>query len=198
MKYLLSLLICLGLHTVAGAQTYADSIAQWRKHYTDELIADKRAPIKHAQAKYLQFFVPDQTYKVWATVTESVGSTPFMVPTHSGKQKPFKEYAVLTFELKGQTMQLHAYQSVNLVSDAAHKDDLFVPFNDETNYDLTYGGGRYIDLNIKDIQNGSILRDFNKCYNPYCAYADGFSCPIPPSENRLKTEIRAGEKMFVR
>jgi hypothetical protein len=66
-----------------------------------------------------------------------------------------------------------------------------------TNYETTYGGGRYIDLSLKDIKEGKITLDFNKCYNPYCAYSDGFSCPIPPSENYLSTEIRAGEKVFV-
>jgi uncharacterized protein (DUF1684 family) len=74
---------------------------------------------------------------------------------------------------------------------------LFVPFKDRTNYDATYGGGRYIDLSTKDIVNGRILLDFNKCYNPYCAFADGFNCPIPPDENSLPIEIAAGEKTFI-
>ena len=88
------------------------------------------------------------------------------------------------------------YQSVDMLNDAAHKDDLFVPFTDESNYETTYGGGRYIDLSIKDIKDNRIPLDFNKCYNPYCAYADGFSCPIPPKENSLHMEINAGEKVF--
>ena len=42
------------------------------------------------------------------------------------------------------------------------------------------------------------MLDFNKCYNPWCAYSDGFNCPIPPTENRLKTSILAGEKMYAK
>jgi uncharacterized protein (DUF1684 family) len=43
---------------------------------------------------------------------------------------------------------------------------------------------------------GEISVDFNLAYNPYCAYNENFSCPIPPRENRLKVPIRAGERMF--
>ena len=75
---------------------------------------------------------------------------------------------------------------------------LFIPFNDGTNYDHTFGGGRYIDLSTTDITGNKYLLDFNKCYNPYCAFAEGFSCPIPPDENHLSLCIFAGEKMFTK
>jgi len=180
----------------AYGQGYADSIAQFRKRYTDDLLAEPRHPITSAQVKYMNFFPPDEHYRVWADFTETPGTVPFMVPTHSGKDKPFREYGVLKFILNGDTLTLHVYQFIDMVTGAAHQDDLFIPFNDETNYETTYGGGRYIDLTIKDIKDNKVLLDFNKCYNPYCAYADGFSCPVPPRENRLRTEILAGEKMF--
>jgi uncharacterized protein (DUF1684 family) len=180
------------------AQSYAESIAQFRKQYTDELLADKRKPISGVQVKYMSFFTPNQDYCVWADFIPTPGSTPFLVPTHSGKDKPFREYGMLKFNLDNDTFTLHIYQLIDLVNDAAHKDDLFIPFNDETNYETTYGGGRYIDLSVNDIKDGKVLLDFNKCYNPYCAYADGFSCPVPPRENRLKVYINAGEKMFQR
>ena len=200
-RYALSLILPSGgllfaLSGTVSAQTYTDTIAEFRKHYTEDLLADKRAPIKHSQVSSLNFFPPDRNYCVWASFRESPGSVPFKIPTHSGKQKPFREYGVLTFILNNNLYSLHAYQSIDMMNDAAHKDDLFIPFNDETNYEATYGGGRYIDLSIKDIIDGKVLLDFNKCYNPYCAFADGYSCPIPPAENKLHTEIKAGEKMF--
>ena len=180
------------------AQAYVESIVQFRKQYTEELLADKRKPITPAQVKYMGFFPPDERYCVWASFTPTPGSAPFLVPTHSGKDKPFREYGILNFTIGTDTLTLHIYQLIDLVNNAAHKDDLFIPFNDETNYDLTYGGGRYIDLSVNDIKDGRVLLDFNKCYNPYCAYADGFSCPVPPRENTLRVEINAGEKMFQR
>ena len=182
----------------AHSQTYADGIAEYRKHYVEDLLAEPRKPVQPSQVQSIVFFRPDQKYCVTATVAESPGSVPFMVPTHSGKQKPFKEYGTLSFSLDGKALVLHAYQLIDLVNNEAHKDDLFVPFKDLTNYETTYGGGRYIDLSIKDIKDGKITLDFNKCYNPYCAYTDGFSCPIPPKENYLGIAIPVGEKDFQR
>lgn len=191
-------MILLAAALSANGQSYTDSIVAFRKHYTAELLADKRHPIRPSQVRYLNFFTPDTKYRVWASFTMSAGSKPFLVPTHSGKQKPFREYGTLLFTLNSSEYVLHVYQSVDLINDAAHRDDLFLPFNDETNYETSYPGGRYIDLTTNDIVDNKVLLDFNKCYNPYCAYADGFSCPVPPSENSLHVEIRAGEKMFIR
>ena len=194
-------MLCFLLLVVIGygarAQTYADTIAQYRKQYVKDLLAEPRGPLKPSQVKGLNFFNVDHSYCVWGAVKITPGSVPFMIETHSGKKKPFKEYATVTFTVHDTTATLHIYQSLDLIKDAAHKDDMFIPFNDMTNYDATYGGGRYLDLLVWDIKDGMLLLDFNKCYNPYCAYSDGFSCPIPPAENRLNVEIRAGEMLFV-
>jgi len=195
MRFFVWVLLCLGV-CKAGAQSYGEGIAEYRKQYVADLLADPRSPIKHSQVSNLSFFPADHSYCVWASVALTPGSVPFLIPTHSGKQKPFREYGTLTFVVHDSALVLHMYQSIDMVNDTAHKDDLFVPFTDQTNYDATYGGGRYIDLSVKDINDNRILLDFNKCYNPYCAYADGFSCPIPPRENHLRVEINAGEKVF--
>jgi uncharacterized protein (DUF1684 family) len=80
---------------------------------------------------------------------------------------------------------------------AQYKDHLFIPFTDATSGEGTYESGRYIDLDIKDITDNKFTIDFNKAYNPYCAYVTGrYNCPIPPVENRLAVAIRAGEKAF--
>ena len=198
MKGLFLTLLFTASIALANGQTYRDSIAAFRKEYVRDLLADKRAPIKPADTKHLHFYDADPAYRVWADFAVSPGSKPFLVATHSGKQKPFKEYGTLTFIIRDTTVTLHVYQSVDLLNDLAHADDLFVPFNDRTNYETTFAGGRYIDLSAKDIVDNRILLDFNKCYNPYCAYADGYSCPIPPEENSLRIMIQAGEKLFTR
>ena len=196
MRSILTLLLFFCCACQMHAQTYEDTILAFRKTYVKELLEDKRAPIKPSQVSSLSFFKPDRSYCVWATFTETPGTVPFMIETHSGKKKPFREYGILTFTIHDTPLTLHIYQSVDLLQDEAHKDDIFVPFNDETNYVTTYAGGRYIDLSVKDIVDGRLLLDFNKCYNPYCAYADGYSCPIPPRENRLTIEVPAGEMLF--
>lgn len=196
MKIILSILSILSAYA-ATAQTYADSIALHRKKYKEELLAETRQPIKPAEIGNISFFPANAKYRLVADFKETVGSKPFMIATHSGKQKPYKEYGTITFTLDGEQHTLHAYQSVDLVKNDAYKDHVFVPFHDRTNYESSYGGGRYIDLSVTDIHNGKIVLDFNKCYNPYCAYSEGFNCPIPPDENSLHIEIPAGEKTFV-
>jgi uncharacterized protein len=197
MRLLTYSLLLLSCTFAAQAQTYKDRIATFRKKYTQELLEEKRAPVKASDIDKLSFFPADRSYCVWATVEETPGSTHFQIPTHSGKLKPYRQYCKLTFMLKGVEFTLHAYQGVDLVKDPAYVDYLFIPFRDHTNYETTYGGGRYIDLSVKDIIGGRILLDFNKSYNPYCAYADGFNCPIPPDENTLQLEIPVGEKSFI-
>ena len=71
---------------------------------------------------------------------------------------------------------------------------MFLPFTDAGNGDESYGGGRYIELRIPE--KDTIIIDFNKAYNPYCAYNHKYSCPIPPIENNIPIEIKAGVKKY--
>jgi peptide deformylase len=91
---------------------------------------------------------------------------------------------------------LNVYQSVALFQNPAYKNHLFLPFLDLTNGQESYSGGRYIDLSTDDIKGNNVEIDFNKAYNPYCAYSNGYRCPVPPVENNLETKIMAGEKAF--
>jgi uncharacterized protein (DUF1684 family) len=70
----------------------------------------------------------------------------------------------------------------------------FLPFVDATAPQETYGAGRYLEP--EEVSPGTLHVDFNLAYNPFCAYNDRWSCPIPPHENRLKVRIEAGEKKF--
>lgn len=199
MKKILLTILTVTIAIAAGAQTsYRDSIAAFRQQYINDLLADQHSPIKKADVKYLQFFPVDRSYCVWGDVTVTPGSKPFLISTHSDKQKPYKEYGTITFRIKDTVQTLHIYQMVDVVSGKPKDDYLFIPFNDMTNYETTYAGGRYIDLSPKDIVNNQLLIDFNKCYNPYCAFAEGYSCPIPPDENHLKVAIMAGERVFTK
>jgi uncharacterized protein (DUF1684 family) len=72
---------------------------------------------------------------------------------------------------------------------------LFLAFGDETSARETYGAGRYLDVQ-KVPGSKTITLDFNKAYNPYCAYNETFSCPLPPQENLLQVAIKAGEQTY--
>lgn len=76
---------------------------------------------------------------------------------------------------------------------------VFLPFRDQTSADETYGGGRYLLDTIKGadlghLPDGRVILDFNFAYNPSCAYADRWTCPLAPAENSLAAPVRAGEK----
>ncbi len=196
MKAILYFLPILFLSVTAYCQDYSKEIASFRTKYIADLLKEEHAPIKASDTDKISFFEIDPAYKVTAKFKATPNSTPFMIATHSSKKKEYREYGILSFSVRGTVCTLHAYQSLKLMQNEQYKDYLFVPFNDLTNYESTYGGGRYIDLSLKDVANGTVTLDFNKCYNPYCAYSEGYSCPIPPDENRLEVAITAGEKQF--
>lgn len=194
MKYLFILFLFTTL--TATAQSYSEQIAQHREKYKADFLSEKGSPLKEADLKYLNFFDSDSTFQVIAKVTILKNEQPFNMPTYDGTTKEFIRYAQIRFALKGQKFKMVLYRSLALMTNPVYKNLLFLPFNDETNGSITYGGGRYIDVSINDIENKQIIIDFNKAYNPYCAYSDGYRCPVPPQENRLFTSILAGEKMF--
>ena len=191
-------LLLAGLVACNKPAGYNDSILQYRQKYKEEFLHDKRSPLTAADTGYLSFYEPDERYKVVAMVQLTPDSHPFEIPTASGKTKTMKQYAILSFSINDTTVKLAAYQNLKLLQEKEHKYHLFVPFTDGTTYTETYGGGRYLDLSTQDITNSTIEVDFNKCYNPWCAFGEGYSCPIPPVENRLAVSIRAGEKMFAK
>jgi len=88
-------------------------------------------------------------------------------------------------------MELFLYQDARAFTNKLYKDHLFLPFTDLTSGEESYGGGRYIDLKVP-ADKTKIVIDFNKSYQPYCAYTDGYSCPIPPTENFIDYRIEAG------
>lgn len=181
--------VCIG-------QSLTEETEDFRNNYIAEHLAEKRSPIKYRNVKDLDFYTPRKKFQVVADVKRVQDDIGFDMLTHSGKKKHYYKYAILTFNLNRSTHTLLLYQSGRLREQEEYKDYLFLPFTDATNYKSTFGGGRYIDFVIDDIEDDKLVIDFNKCYNPYCAYAGGFSCPIPPKENRLDIAIKAGEKLF--
>jgi uncharacterized protein (DUF1684 family) len=112
----------------------------------------------------------------------------FQIPTSDGQLRPAHRAGTFTFEREGDSRRLTAY-----VLDGGSSDSLFVPFLDVTSGHETYGAGRYLDLEAEP--DGTYVIDFNLAYHPYCVYADHFSCPLTPAENRLPIRIEAGERL---
>lgn len=198
---ILVLLLIFSVNLAQGQKNeklYGKLIKKHRKAFKKEKKKEVNGPLDKAGIKKLSYFPADTNFKVVASFTKIEGGAPFEIPTSSGKTKKYIRYGKLDFLMQGENYSLVVYQSLRLRKMPQFKDYLFLPFMDLTNGESTYGGGRYIDLSIKDLDKGKVLIDFNKCYNPYCAYSDGFNCPIPPVENNLKTSVKAGEKAFLR
>jgi uncharacterized protein len=94
----------------------------------------------------------------------------------------------LTFSKDGQEWRLDA------LLEEPDADELFLMFADATSGRETYGAGRYMYVSLP--QNGTVPLDFNKAYNPPCAFNEFATCPLPPRQNRLKLRIEAGEKAY--
>lgn len=194
MKYLIILIIL--IQSSAFAQSYKEQIAKHREEYKADFIKETRSPLREVDFKDLHFYDADSTFNVIGKVKVLKNEKIFKMPTYDGTSKEFIRFAKVSFKIDGKDLELTLYRNISLMANAAYKDLLFLPFTDLTNNKTTYGGGRYIDLDLKNINKNKLAIDFNKAYNPYCAYSDGYRCPIPPEENDLDVSITAGEKKY--
>ncbi len=117
----------------------------------------------------------------------SVSHDPVMLETTSGTQQQFIPAGRIAFDIDGETVHLTLYRE-------SGRGRYFLPFKDATSGHESYAGGRYLDP--QETPDGVLTVDFNYAYNPYCAYSEDWTCPIPPKENELDVPIRAGEMAF--
>ncbi len=108
-------------------------------------------------------------------ITNVLGQT---IPTHSP--------GALSFELFGNHLRLDVLEV---------KNEFFIIFADATSGKETYGSGRFLYTKKPD-GNGKVAIDFNKAYNPPCAFTSYTTCSLPPKQNILPIAIKAGEKNF--
>ncbi|MFA5669003.1 MAG: DUF1684 domain-containing protein [Balneolaceae bacterium] len=203
-RFLISLFILVACTTMySQAQTKVELIASIQ-HYQDSLDTDFRNPelsplteIDFKNFKGLDFYPIDLDYYIKAKFVRTPNEPPFAMPTTTPREEPamYEKYGEVHFTLNGESVELPVYQSHSLREEPEWENYLFLPFKDATNGKLTYGGGRYLELWMDGAD--TIIVDFNKAYNPYCAFNIKYSCPIVPKENRMNIAIYAGEKNFI-
>jgi len=176
---------------------YTASIKDFQYEMNKEFSDAETSPLTEEDLKdfkTLVFFPIDSTYKVKARFELEKTPILFEMPTTTERLPIYKTYGKAIFNLQDSELILHIYQNQELIQKPEYKNHLFIPFTDKTNGIESYGGGRYIDVEIPD--GDTIIIDFNRSYNPYCAYNYKYSCPIPPKENNLPIAIHAGIKAF--
>ena len=193
------LLACLSLMAVAGCSApppdesnWLDNLLQDRQLKDEFFREDPDSPIlidRRGTLLPLHYYGADPNYRVPAALDVSPEQPIFDIPTSTGEIRPMQRVGVLKFALNGEPMRLSALAETPVRS----IDSLFIMFKDPTNEANTYAGGRYLDLprNV----TGHYDLDFNRAYNPYCYYNEGFDCPYPPRENWLTQAILAGERL---
>lgn len=174
-------------------ETSKEAQEKLNKEYADP----KESPLEEEdlkQFKGLDFFPIDEKFIVKAQFIRTEKEKNFEMKTTGARMPVYVKYGELHFKIDGKSFQLNVYQNIELTKKKGYEDYLFLPFSDMTCGNESYLGGRYIDMRIPT--SNEVIIDFNKAYNPYCAYNHKYSCPLVPLENNLKIEIKAGVKKF--
>jgi uncharacterized protein (DUF1684 family) len=201
LKYFLCLLtsvLLLPCFAQTSKTSFMDDNLAFRKKMNEEFRDTAETPLTKEGLlafKEIEFFPIREKYCVKAKLVLTPDEKPFEMPRSKGNTGTYRKYGVATFTLDGKECHLSVYQFMKLINDPQYKNDLFLPFKDLTNGKETYGGGRFLELQIHE--GDELLIDFNKAYNPLCCYHNPkYSCPIPPPENHLQVKILAGEKKY--
>jgi uncharacterized protein (DUF1684 family) len=189
------------LSVLFGISTLCNAQEKTSKEFQDELNSEyadaKKSPLLPGDLslfKSLDFYLISEKFIVNAKFVKSKKRLVVKMKTSTNRVPEYKVYGTLFFELEGKPFQLNVYQSVPISKNPEYVDYLFLPFSDLSNGKESYIGGRYIDLKIPN--SDTLILDFNKAYNPYCAYSPNYSCPKVPLENDLNVSILAGVKKF--
>lgn len=171
----------------SNPQAYITKIEAERKAKDELFKSGPDSPIADKASFHgLHYFKVNPEFLVKANIVPYTGDEKELTITYTdGTNEKYVRYGYANFTINGQAEKLLLLENDGTLS---------VLFKDETSGKETYGGGRYIDYPVSGIKNNTIILDFNKAYNPYCAYQENFACPVPPKENKLTVSIFAGEQ----
>lgn len=180
----------------AQDNAFVEEIAMYREEQNAEFLNPDKSPLTAEERSVFKghvFFEANEAYRVIAKFEATPESKPFPLGTSKGTTRLYKRIGILHFELKGKKHTLEAYLQVQSFRMPGQKTYVFLPLIDKTTGVTTYGAGRY--LHYEGIPEGTEwVIDFNKLYNPYCAYSDRYECPEVPEPNHLPISIEAGIK----
>ncbi len=163
------------------------TLTRFRKQKDDFFRSSPDSPIGDRSGfEKLDYYDEDRSLALELDVEPGDGSK-VRVQTSDGQERVYTRDAKVLFDVEGEGVSLTLYGT-------GHGHGYFLPFRDTTSGKETYGAGRYLD--VHPAKDGKVEINFNLAYNPFCAYNDAYSCPLPPGENWLQVPIRAGEKSY--
>lgn len=182
---------------LSAQETKTETSKEFQEKINKEYANREESPLTDEdfkEFKGLDFYPIDAKYSVEAKFKRTPNEKVFKMKTTGPRLPEYVKYGELTFALEGKKYKLNLYQSVDLTTMKGYEDYLFLPFFDLSCGKGSYIGGRYLDMRIPT--GDKVTIDFNKAYNPYCAYNHKYSCPLVPLDNNLDTTILAGVKKF--
>ncbi|MEN8251756.1 MAG: DUF1684 domain-containing protein [Bacteroidota bacterium] len=184
----LIILLALAEFSCDKVDDYSKNIQTYRTEKDIWLSNDFESPFLKTNTPFnrLTYFEINKNFKIEADILKNPEDDSLRLVTNLGETRTYFIYGLAQFKIDNEG------HSLVLLDDG--NNNLFVPFADETSGESTYGGGRYIETKIPS--GNTITLDFNMAFNPYCAYVDGYSCPLPPKSNVIKVAIEAGEKNY--
>ncbi len=165
-------------------------LEKFRKEKDDFFRYSPQSPLTPAQRKEfkgLAYFAENPALDLELPLELYPDPEVVTMQTSTGEIQEYSKIGQVRFQVDGEEAALQIYE-------AAGDGYLFLPFVDATAPGETYGAGRYLEPEVTGPNR--VRLNFNLAYNPYCAYNENWSCPIPPRENRLKVRIEAGEMNF--
>ena len=180
-----------------GISEWKEKLERERKEKDEFFAVHWQSPIpaeERAKFRGLVYYPPDPDYRFELELHEHRDKKMLKIEDTGGNMRDFLRWGEFRFKVGNEECILQAYKS------DPREERLFIPFKDATSGKETYGAGRYIDLEYERDRTpeGKWILDFNKAYNPWCAYSKNYVCPFVPPENWLKVPIRAGEKKYVK
>jgi uncharacterized protein (DUF1684 family) len=181
---------------VPPPRSWEQEVIAARKETDAAFASDPDSPIPAAaRARFhgLSHFPLDPSWRYAGWIERYKTAERISIVTTAGKPRPCERWGRVTFARDGQTLTLQVYRLLDL-PEREGGEGLFLPFKDATTGKETYEAGRYVDL--VGPEGGPFVLDFNRAYNPSCAYGDPgrFQCPATPAENKLPIAIAAGER----
>jgi uncharacterized protein (DUF1684 family) len=174
---------------------HADHAAHQLEHFRaakDNWFArDPHSPLSHEEQHHftgLSYYPFNPAFHMHLPLDRDVSDEPITMETSTGDQREYHRAGKIHFEVNGEPVALTIY--------AGPDGELFLPMRDATSGKETYGAGRYLEPEMAS--DDAVHVDFNYLYNPYCAYNEAYSCPLPPLENWLRVPIEAGEKNYAK